>query len=219
MKKIICMLFCCALAGSSFAQKIIEKRLDFSGKKLLVMNFEIADSIRIIGWDKEEVYVKGSVNVNNNKDNDAYDVKFDESGSDISIHSHLDDNEIKSRKNDTCDCCCNYHVRVYFDVYVPSRAEFTVETINGNVTISGKNALMKAHTISGFIDLSLAADAKAGLSMHTITGRMFSSFELPQDKDMRHVGGDKVNAMLNGGGDRSIELETISGDIFLRKGS
>jgi DUF4097 and DUF4098 domain-containing protein YvlB len=94
-----------------------------------------------------------------------------------------------------------------------------VETINGNISISGKTAEIRAHTISGFIDIGVAADTKADLKMNTISGTMYTNFDFQQDKGLRHVGGNSVKTILNGGGERSIDLETISGNIYFRKQS
>ena len=60
-------------------------------------------------------------------------------------------------------------------------------------------------------------DVKADLKMNTISGTMYTNFDFNREKNLRHVGGSSINTILNGGGERSIELETISGDIFLRK--
>ncbi|HWB93007.1 MAG TPA: hypothetical protein VG605_14185, partial [Puia sp.] len=96
--------------------------------------------------------------------------------------------------------------------------DFSVETINGNITIAGNTAEIRAKSISGFIDLAISPDRKADLKMHTITGTMYSNIELPPSRRIKQVGGGSVTAELNNGG-KPITLETISGDIFFRKES
>jgi len=211
----------CLAIQSIDAQKIIEKHFDFSAKNMVIMNFEIADSIRIIAWNKNEVYVRASINLNDNKNNDDYQVNFDESGKDIDMHSKFDFPKGRNccGDSDSCHCNCNCHEKIYFDVYLPEHANFSVETINGDITISGRTAQVRAHSISGFIDLTVTPDIKADLKMNTISGTMYSNFDFSSEKNLRHMGGSSINTILNGGGDLSIELETISGDIFLRKKS
>ena len=51
----------------------------FQEKNPSSLKIQIADSIIIQTWNKNEVYVKASVNINENKDNEAYDTSFDES--------------------------------------------------------------------------------------------------------------------------------------------
>jgi hypothetical protein len=204
------------------AQKVIEKHLNYAANGFVSMNFQISDSIRIITWNKNEVYVKSSIDVNDNQNNDDYNMVFDETGGTINIQGKLETNKIRRRKDSTKDCCCcycNYESRIIHEVHIPENADFSVETINGNIIITGNTAEIRAHTISGYVDLAIAPSRKAELKMHTITGTMFSNVDLNTGgKPLRHVGGSSVSTDLNGGGKR-IDLETISGNIFLRKES
>ena len=87
--------------ATSQAQQIIEKQIDFSGKESISMKIQIADSINIQTWNKNEIYIKASVNVNENKDNEAYITSFDDSGKTILIKANFKDNYFKGKKN----CC------------------------------------------------------------------------------------------------------------------
>ena len=205
----------CIVISQLHAQKIVEKHLDFSQRKKVAMDIQIADSIRIITWSKNEVYVKASIDVNDNKDNDKYNVTFDETGSIVSVKSKLEFDKVKGHYHE-CNCECDS--KIYFDVYIPENANFSVETINGNITIAGKTAEIIAKTIRGYIDLTVSPELKADIKMNTISGTMYTNFDFDEEKrNMKHIGGGSINTQINGGGDRSIVLETISGDIFFRK--
>ncbi|GGA86717.1 hypothetical protein [Puia dinghuensis] len=204
------------------AQKIIEKHIPFSPNNFVAMNFQISDSIRIITWKKNEVYVKSSINVNDNQNNDDYNMVFDETGNTINVSGKLETKKLQRHGKDSGNCCCcycNYNSTIIHEVYIPENAGFSVETINGNIVITGNTAEIKARSISGFIDLSIAPDRKAEVKMHTISGTMYSNIELTStSRRVRQVGGGSVRADLNGGG-KPIDLETISGNIFFRKES
>lgn len=73
--------------GSIQAQKIVEKHIDFSGKESLSLNIQIADSINLKTWNKNEVYIKASININENKDNEAYVTSFDEAGNTVVVNA------------------------------------------------------------------------------------------------------------------------------------
>jgi hypothetical protein len=232
------------------AQKVIEKHMDLSANGIVSMNFQISDSIRIITWKKNEVYVKSTIDVNDNKNNDDYKETFNESGNTVNViakleyhchtfHSRRKSSDSSNRSSDSNrlsdsnrstdsnrssdsnnDCCCNCgcETNIYHVIYVPENTDFSVETINGNITISGNTAKIRAHSISGYIDLSMSPERPADLSMRTISGAMYSNFELSgNSRHDRQVGGGTVHAQLNGSGGKAIELETISGDIFFRK--
>jgi hypothetical protein len=216
---ILIALLCTGLLPAAQAQKIIEKHLNYPSNGFISMNFQISDSIRIITWNKNEVYVKSSIDVNDNQDNDYYRMVFDETGNSINIQGKLETNQIRRNRKDSnnCCCCCNYNAEIYHTVYLPENADFSVETINGNIIITGNTAEVRAHSISGFIDLAVNPARKAEVKMHTITGTMYSNIELNSaSRGVRHVGGGSITADLNGGGKR-IDLETISGNIFFRK--
>lgn len=210
MKYLITLLIFCAAGFTARAQKIIEKTLAFTPGKSIKLNIQIADSIRIITWNKNEVYAKASVDINDNKDNDVYITSFDESGNTLTVDARFED---KKKKNDSCNCC-NYRSNIYWDVYIPEQSSFSVETINGNVTITGNTKELRARSISGFIDMAFAASRKASLDMSTITGTIYTDLALNNGPGKK--GGSSIHTMYNGGGEK-VQLETISGNIFLRK--
>ena len=191
------------------AQQIIEKHIDFSGKESLSLKIQIADSINIQTWSKNEVYVKASVNINDNKDNEAYVTSFDESGNSASVKANFKENYFKGKKN-----CCNEE-KIFWQVFIPEKTRFSVETINADITITGKTTEMNVKSISGYIDLAVPSAKQADLDFSTISGRMYSNHELALSK-MRSGIPLKITEKLNNGG-VPIRLETISGDIFFRK--
>ncbi len=213
MKHITVILILCMFSCFTHAQKIVEKHIAFAQNQSIKLDIQIADSIRIITWNKNEVYAKASVSINDNKDNDIYLTDFDEQGNTIEVNAKFDDTK-KVGYNDSCHCCCNYKSKIYWDIYVPEQSAFSVETINGDIIIEGNTKAVKAHSISGFIDLSFAASRKADLKMSTISGTIYT--DIAMNSTSKRNGGNSVDAEYNGGGE-DVELETISGDIFLRK--
>jgi predicted membrane protein len=191
------------------AQQIIEKHMDFSEKESVALYIQIADSINIQTWNKNEVYVKASVYINENKDNEAYITSFDESGSSLSVNAKFRDKYFNGKNN-----CCN-KTDIYWQVFIPEKTRFSVETINANVTITGQTKEMKVKSISGYIDLAVPVNKQADLDFSTISGTMYSNHELALNQN--HGGmPSKIMEKLNDGG-VPIKLETISGDIFFRK--
>jgi hypothetical protein len=226
MKNSLLITLLCIGSLATKAQKIIEKHIPFSPKNFVSMNFQISDSIHIITWKKDEVYIRSSINVNDNQNNDDYKMVFDETGSTVNVSAKLETDNIRRSRRDSgnnhdenCCCCCNnYRTKIFHEVYVPENVDFSVETINGNIIIAGNTAEIRARSISGFIDLAIAPDRKAEVKMHTISGTMYSNIDLlPANRHIKQVGGGSISAELNGGGSKSIDLQTISGNIFFRK--
>src|SRR5664280_284902 len=161
---------------TSQAQQIIEKHIDFSGKESVSLKIQIADSINIQTWNKNEVYIKASVNINENKDNEAYITSFEDSGKTILVKANFKDNYFKGKNN-----CCN-ETNIFWQIYVPEKTKFSVETINANVTISGRTTEMNVKSISGYIDLTEPAIKNEDIDFSTISGRMYSNHELALSK-------------------------------------
>jgi len=75
-------------------------------------------------------------------------------------------------------------------------------------------------SISGEIDVSLPASAKSNLNLRSITGEMYTDFDLGvknSKNGMTKVGGNNnIEGATNGGG-VEIQLKTISSNIYIRK--
>jgi len=215
MKNIFIITSLCLLSFAAGAQKIVEKQVDVSANAVIRLNIQIADSIKIITWKKSTVYAKASIDINDNKNNDDYPVTIEGDGGNFEMKAKFNDHYRGCCGN--CNCNCNCHDSIKVVLYIPENTDVVVETINGNITIAGKLASVKAKSISGFVDVAVAPELKADVRLSTISGAMYSDLDLKtEDRDLRHVGGRLIKA-LNGGG-KPFELETISGDIFLRKG-
>lgn len=208
MKKGLILIMILLCSGAVRAQQIIEKHMDFSGKEEVTLNIQIADSISLKTWNKNEVYVKASVNINDNKDNEAYETSFGESGKNLLVKAGFKDNYFKGKDNN-----CN-KAEIYWQVFIPEKTKFSIETINADITINGLTTDMNVKSISGFIDLAVPADKQADLDFSTITGTMYSNHKLA----LKNNSGipSRITDKLNNGG-VPIKLETISGDIYFRK--
>lgn len=208
------------------AQDIIEKSIPINKNAKVELDFQFADQIIIKTWDKNEAYVKAIININDNNDNDKFSLKATGSGNIVEFKSDIDNLEDLSgrnvhyqrgvviREDDYC-----VHIEIDFEVFLPASAQISLETISGNIEVIGLEAPMKIKTISGFIDVSLSQNTKADITMETITGDFYSDLDLIYEKDTKwkhHFVGGELEASLNGGG-ASINLETISGNIYLRR--
>lgn len=213
MKYIITVLLLHFIAPGLSAQKIVEKHVNLSPNGSVNLNIQIADSITIRTWNKKEAYVRATVNVNDNKNNDDYKWDFDETGGSLKVDAKLD-----FPKGTSNNCNCNCKTEINCIIYIPENTNLAVETINGNITISGQTAETEAKSISGFVDMSVSPQRSAEVKLSTITGTMYSDLNLgAESKNLKRVAGTAISSSLNGGGSNAIHLETISGDIYFHK--
>lgn len=224
--KIIAIILSIMLGvATSHAQRIVEESHPVSSDTKIHLDFDFADRILVKSWDKQEVYVKATVNINDGEYNENFNFKVHKAESFLTIESKIDD--MKSMHCQTIiieDGDTTYingrgtQMDLDFEVYLPENSDLKIETINGDIELSGLDGPLNLSTINGDIDLSVNEGIKADLEMETINGTMYTNLDLQIESkkgNLCKIGGD-VNTQLNGGG-RTIQLSTINGAMYLRK--
>lgn len=227
MRAIAIIIVSTLLANPGFAQKVVEESAKVSPDQKIHLEFDFADNIILRSWDKNEVYVKATINLDDNKKNDKFSLNVDRTSGAMHIESEIED------LNEFTDECVTIIIRdgdtvvhngrnitmdLDFEVFVPASNKLEVETINGSMNVSGIEGPMSLNTINGEIDLQLPQGHKADLEFSTINGTIYTNFDLPLSHTKNNVCkiGGNVSTKLNGGGPE-IELETINGSIYLRR--
>ena len=209
MKKIITILSAFLVILTVNAQMKIDRHLPFSGKEAVSLKIEISDSVLIETWDKNEVWVRASVNINDNKDNDAYETSFDEGGKTLVVRAGFKKDYFRGRKMNCVES------EIAWQVFVPRNVAVSAESINADFTVTGNTGPLKIKSISGFIDLAVPENRSASLDFSTISGTIYTDHKFSSEISVKNVMAHVQNR-LNSGGEQ-IKLETISGDIFFRK--
>ncbi|MDP4223621.1 MAG: DUF4097 family beta strand repeat-containing protein [Bacteroidota bacterium] len=98
-----------------------------------------------------------------------------------------------------------------------------LSTISGDINIAYGNNVpdkpVSINAISSEIDITLPARTAANLELKTVAGAFFSDFDFTQTKDnLKRIGGNDLAYALNGGGPK-ISITTVSGNVYIRKGS
>lgn len=238
MKRTVLMLLCCLAMTTISAQKVIEKNIKPSSDAIEV-EFKFAEDINVKTWDKNEVYLKAEVSINDGEYDEYFDIEIDNNSAALRIDSTYGDLFKKQqnwRKNkdgdDNCNCCST-DIDAIITLYVPKTARLRVKSISSNVSsetyqgnlnidiISGDINIkdykgdLTLKTISGDIDIKVE---KTKVKAQTVTGTIYADNELNfnQAKSNNTWGGSRVNGTINNP-QSSLNLTTVSGSIFLRK--
>lgn len=96
-------------------------------------------------------------------------------------------------------------------------------TISGDIDITLSNLSSdkpsSVNSISGDIDITLPVKTATNLELRTVNGRFYSDFDFTETKmNLKRIGGNELIFPLNGGGFK-FTIETVSGNIYLRKGN
>jgi hypothetical protein len=98
-----------------------------------------------------------------------------------------------------------------------------LSTISGNIDVTyssiSNTKASSVHSISGDVDITLPVKTATNLDLSVMSGAIYSDFDFSDSqKNLKKVGGNETNFMLNGGGFK-YSIGSISGNIYLRKGN
>ncbi|NER17162.1 DUF4097 family beta strand repeat-containing protein [Spongiivirga citrea] len=238
MKRTVLMLICCLAMTTISAQKVIEKNIKPSSDAVEV-EFKFAEDINIKTWDKNEVYVKAEVSINDGEYDDYFTIKVDNDRPALRIDSDYGDlfkkqNTWRRNKDKDGDCnCCSLDMDVIITLYVPKTARLRVKSISSNVSSEAYQGNLNIDIISGDINIknysgdfalkTISGDIdvkvkKSSVYAQTVTGTIYADDKLSFNKSDsgNRWGGSKVKGTV-GNADNELKLTTVSGSIFLRK--
>ncbi|MEZ5044295.1 MAG: hypothetical protein R2828_30665 [Saprospiraceae bacterium] len=223
LSTLVLVISCLSFAFAQNQQKIEEQSFPWSSSKSASIDLKFASNIKVNTWNKKELGIKTIITYSKEEYAKLHQMTVDDAGNKLSVVTDFNKDFVK--KNDyncwNCDeqnpssnreCIC---FKLEFEVMVPQGGDISIETISGNIEMKNLNRAIQAKTISGFIDLGLKPNAAYDLKFKSVTGEIYTDFDLDLDQNSTAFS-KRLNSSLNGGGSL-IALETISGDIFFRK--
>lgn len=205
--------------------KTLEQNFAWSADRTAEVNLRFASQIKVSSWNKSELYIKTIITYEEEEHLQVHQMDVQEMGKKLLITADYAKDFFKNRKDYNCwggcdnddersnqDCIC---FKLAFEIMMPREADVSIETISGNIELTDVNGPVQAKTISGFIDLGLPPSKANNLSFKSVTGEIYTDFDLNLDKSSTAFS-KQLNTSINGGGP-VIALETVSGDIFFRK--
>jgi len=216
--KILNLLLCIVVLGATAQTKEVTESVALNGQSKLDLKFTFANDITFKTWDKNEVLVEVSVNIQDGKYNDIFTLETNKTPSTISIAMDKEMwNKIprEDRRNN-----CNWQTDLNYIVYAPKNMKISANTISGDYLLTYVGATMKLKTISGEIDVTIPSSQGLDFNVKTISGEVYSDINIkyPYGKEgLRQIVGRNVRGRIGNGGDESL-FETISGNVYLRKG-
>jgi len=237
MKDLNFILAFLLLTNIGFAQKIIEKNINYSNQSIEV-DVKFANKIEVKTWDKSTIYFKASIYTEDEKFQELYKLDIDTSNSNIYITSKAEP-VYKAYRKDCLDKNPNRKKNCYntgdltefnYTIYIPKNAQFRISSINGDLTseiiegdftadlINGDIEITKyagnldLSTINGEIDLKMI---NVDLVAETIHGDIYADEKLKFTSKDRHVG-QKIYGIIDKATNR-LRLNTINGNMYLRR--
>lgn len=238
MKRIFFFIGLLLTFSSLYAQKKVTATKSSSGIDDVFVHVKFADNIEIKQWNKKEISVEATVNINDNEHNDFFSLETDKIGSTFTVKSDYGNffkkhgNRSYSRSNDDDHGCrCNNDLDINYVIYVPKNMSLEVKSISGSAQIDSYVGTLDIDFISGDIDVkkhsknmhlkTISGDidvyvSDAYFEAKTLTGGIYSDLDIDFEQSKRKNSHQKITATIKNG-EATLKLSTISGDIFLRK--
>ena len=224
--KILLTILSLLLASTVEAQRAYEERITWQPSQAVSLDLKYARDIQISTWERDEVLIQASVSINDDAANDAWRINIDTTTEQIRIVTDLE----PPQKKYSGGCSGHsYHVDegrycslIVYEIYLPRAASLRVETLGGNITLRGIRAPVFAKSLSGFVDADWSAQQGATVTMKSVTGEVYTDLDLglneadQKNQQRKSPVGWKIEGRVGDGGP-SVQLESISNDIFFRQ--
>jgi hypothetical protein len=225
MKKIIFILAIIVSVYNLNAQRVVEKQITVKPTAALNLKLDFADTIRIKQSKDNNIRIKAIVDINDNQNNDKYELITTESEDYVKVMAKIHDMEsiripCRNYRGISYDChggkCLTMNIS--YEIEVPSIANLQIETISGDIIVENSKYPVNIKSISGIIDFSIPSNSNSDIRIETVTGGVYTNHEFNKSSDEfdGNPGGTDAIFRIGSGGTR-IKLVTVSGDIFVRK--
>lgn len=219
-----------ARPATASAQTVTEKSAPVTAAQTVLLNLKFATTIRVRPATDGQLRVRATVNINQNKLNDAFQLDLTRTDAGLTVTSDLDKQRLAQAQPGDCpDSTGSYYgwnggkqapvcTNIVCEVTLPAATALRISTISGNIEVQGLTGELSAKTISGFVDVSWPASRGASVALKTISGEVYTnqSVALSNRKSDSPVGYE-VRGTLGGGSGPTLRLESISGDVFFRQ--
>lgn len=221
------------ISGQAHAQhRVVEKSFSLNETGRVNLDLKFGKAITVKAWDKNDVSFRAVIEINSGKLNDALILDYEEGSGGLTVTADYDKTLLKQGRKEDCP---KKHYASYswnnegnhtvvcsdivYEIFVPRNADLSVESISSDIELIGVQGPVNAKSISGFVDLSWPESQGAELSMKTISGEVYSGLEnlaMNNRKGGAPLVGYELRGSIGQGGPR-VSLESISGNIYLRK--
>ncbi len=192
--------------GSLFASVTEEETFSYTldeGGRFSISN--VNGSITVTGASGNNVEIIAIKKADNQKELDEIEIEISHSASEIEVETELGDSDGWFRNNNSG--------QVRYEIIVPGGTELdSVETVNGDVTVSGVSGNVTAESVNGDLDIS---DLVGDVNLSTVNGSVNAAFakcEGEQSIKTETVNG-RVTISLPESSDVQITADTLNGGI------
>lgn len=192
MKRLTVLTLATLLASPVMAEQV-DRRLDAAPDGEVDIS-NVAGSVEVTGWSRNEVEVTGTIGRN------VEELVFERDGDTINIQV-----KVPRRRGHGIDCD--------LEVRVPEGSFLDISTVSADITVAGVSGEQRLATVSGDIETESAG---SDVSAEAVSGDIeIAGDNSRTETDASTVSGDVM--LFRGSG--TVRAESVSGDILIDEGT
>lgn len=241
MKSLVVILIS-LFTGVVAAQTPVNKNYPVSAKQSISLRFDYPELVKISTWDKSEIAITGTVNINGGENDDAFELLQSTSGNTIYIENKIRNMKelphritvVNNGEKITFKTKAdyqkyreengkNYNVRsegvdmdILLEVKVPKNVEVKLESVYGMVEVRNFNGPLSVEATYGGVDVTVQEKVTGELIAETNYGQIYSNLDLKFSGSEFEAFHTYVTAKPGSGPRYSFESKY--GNVYLRKG-
>lgn len=218
MRLLVYLIVCCLpLAVKAQTTETINDTYDRPSSGQVILDLKFAGTIMIEQTNRTNVLIRKTITYRTEEDRKLL-VETIEEGDSLSYTMSYRQRDKTNKEKECWDCnregCQCY--KIDYTIILPPDISLYVESIAGDIDIPLYEGALRARTISGLVDLGLPARTSADIFLKTVTGEIYTDFAALTLTDDSTPYSKKVDSQLGNGG-KAIRLESVSGNIYVRK--
>lgn len=208
------------------AQKTLEKEIPY-GQQRIEADLTFASAIEVKTWKKSAVKIEASVETEDDKHTEMYELEVTSNNSTIEISSNAKDifeahREEHSRRYSDLQHEFNYTLFVPENMKLQLTSvtgsvfseflhgDIRIELVTGNADIESFKGHLDLKSVTGKINLPVK---DSSYSAKTVTGTIHSNSDPGAEKETNFIG-EEITKYVKGSPNR-LTLNTVAGDIYL----
>ena len=231
---LVAMLPLCASS-----QTKVTKRYPVQNNQEIELKFDYPKIVRISTWDKNEIEINATVNINDGANNDAFTLVQNTSGGKVSISNKINMDQIpetfyimekgvKTKFNSKKDMdaykvqdsrsAISYYsqkgIEVTLEIKVPASILTTVKSVYGMIELADFNGSVIAEATYGGIDARLNKERIGKIKLTNRFGKIFSDLQLKPTAQTDQNFYTSITASPGKG--PSYDISASYGNIYIR---
>jgi hypothetical protein len=225
------------------AQTSVNKTIPVQAGQKIQMHFDYPNLIKISTWDKNEIFIQGTVSINSGNNDNAFEVSSSLSGNTILIKNEIRDmkklpqrititrggqkitfkdraeyQKYADQKGGSFDqMSTGVDIDIVLEIKVPKGIETGVESVYGMVEVKEFNGPLTVEATYGGVDASIMERATGELQAETNYGQIYSNLEVKFSGDQVHERDFHTWVSAKPGAGPRYSFESKYGNVYLRK--